>query len=291
MELLTVAAGELLARLMGGSGAPIGSEPGDIAADDPALLELRECGLVTVSGRRAVPVAPTSMLANLLAYKQRELMDSHRRLLADYERLMSQEVTWTSTRLEFLTCEADILAALGALQAEASGEYRAIDLLPSQPVQRPQVPHRLIYTKNLLSGNGLVLLDGWQYRVMEDLPLRMALSDATALIMLSSAGQAAVVRVPAVTTALRHYFDLLWRQAAPLDGGEGQLTKTQRLILGMLLSGLGDDAIARSLGVSSRSVRRQVAALELLAGVSSRFALGAAAVRRGWIDPGGDAVR
>jgi DNA-binding CsgD family transcriptional regulator len=277
---------------MGVAGAPIGSGPGDVCPDDPALLELRECGLVIISGRRAVPVAATSMLANLLAYKQRELMESHRRLLADFERLTGQEVTGASTDTEVLTRETDILAVLGALQAEASGEYRAVDLLPPAPVPSPPSPHRLIYTTNLLSGRGLVIVDGWQYRMMSDLPLRMALSDRTALIMPSPAAQAAVVRVPAVITALQHYFDLLWRQATPLDGTESQpLTKTQRLILGMLLSGLGDEAIARSLNVSSRSVRRQVAALELLAGVSSRFALGAAAVRLGWVDAGGDAVR
>jgi DNA-binding CsgD family transcriptional regulator len=221
-------------------------------------------------------------------------MDNHRELLADYERLMGQSVSPASARMEVLTCQTEVQAALRALQTEVSCEYCAIDLLPLVAVASPQTPHRQIYTKNLLTSSGLVSLAGWQYRLISELPLRLALSDGVALVMLSPAGQetAAVVRVPTVITALQHYFDLLWCQATPLDSAEGkQLTRMQRLIVGMLLSGLGDDAIARSLGVSARSVRRQVASLEQLAGVSSRFALGAAAVRLGWLDTGGDAGR
>jgi DNA-binding CsgD family transcriptional regulator len=294
MELLSVAAGDLLARLMASAGAPIGDEPGQVHPDDPALLELCECGLAAVSGRRAVPIAPATALTNLLARRQRALMDSHRELLTDYERLIGQSVSPASGQLELLTCETDVLAALRGLQAEVSCEYCAIDLLPLVAVARPKSPHRQIYTKNLLSSSGLVFLAGWQYKLIGELPLRMALCDGAALVMLSPSGHetAAMIRMPTLITALRHYFDLLWCQATALDGEEGkQLTRIQRLIVGMLLSGLGDEAIARSLGVSTRSVRRHVASLELLAGVSSRFALGAAAVRLGWVDPRGDAVR
>jgi DNA-binding CsgD family transcriptional regulator len=288
MELLSAAAGNLLARLTAGGGVPVGTGPGAVRPGDPALRELREYGLVVVSGRRAMPVAPTSRLANLLAGKQQQLMDSNRRLIEDYERLMSLGMTRAPGQVEILACAADIPAALDTLRAEATGEYRAIDLLPPAPEARPRTPHRLIYTENLLSERGVGGLDGWQCRMTGDLPLRLAISDRAALIVLPANDSATVLRLPAVIAALRHYFDLLWCQAVPLDGAESrQLTKAQRLILSMLLSGMGDEAIARCLTVSSRSVRRQVASLELLAGVSSRFALGAAAVALGWVDPGG----
>ncbi|GIH05572.1 hypothetical protein Rhe02_36390 [Rhizocola hellebori] len=294
MELLSAAAGDLLARLMASVGAPVGYGPGEVCLNDPALQELCQYGLAAVFGQRAMPIAPATALTNLLARRQQALMDSHRELLADYERLIGQSVSPASAQLEVLTCETEVLAALRGLQAQSSCDYCAVDLLPLVAVTRPRAPHRQIYTKNLLSSSGLVFLAGWQYKLIGELPLRMALCDGVAVVMLSPAGyeMAAVIRVPTVITALRHYFDLLWRQATPLDGEEGrQLTRTQRLIVGMLLSGLGDETIARSLGVSTRSVRRHVASLELLAGVSSRFALGAASVRLGWLDGRGDVVR
>lgn len=290
MELLTAAAGDLLARLMAGGGAPVGGGPGAIGADDPALRELCQHGLVCVSGRRAVPVAPQSRLTTLLAGKQQQLMDSHRRLIQDYERLTSLTLRQAADPGDILAGETDLPAALDTLRAEATGECCAIDLLPPMPAARP--PHRLICTRDLLSERGLGVPDGWHYRITGELPVRLVLADRIVLILMSPNSCPTLVRQPAVIASLRHYFELLWAQATPLDGTESRpLTKAQRIILSLLLSGMGDEAIARSLNVSSRSVRRQVAALELLAGVSSRFALGAAAVTLGWVDSAGACVR
>ncbi|MDQ1687374.1 MAG: hypothetical protein QOK42_349 [Frankiaceae bacterium] len=44
-----------------------------------------------------------------------------------------------------------------------------------------------------------------------------------------------------------------------------------------------DEAIARQLGVSLRTVQRAVQTISLALGVTSRFQLGAEACRRGWI--------
>ena len=56
-----------------------------------------------------------------------------------------------------------------------------------------------------------------------------------------------------------------------------------RLILELLDAGLKDEAIARQLGVSLRTVQRAVRLVSLTLGVQSRFQLGAEATRRGWI--------
>jgi DNA-binding NarL/FixJ family response regulator len=50
-----------------------------------------------------------------------------------------------------------------------------------------------------------------------------------------------------------------------------------------MVLGLADDAIASRLGVSTGTVRRHITAMSTRLGVSSRFALGAAAHRRRWI--------
>ena len=50
-----------------------------------------------------------------------------------------------------------------------------------------------------------------------------------------------------------------------------------------MAEGFLDDAIARRAGLSVTTVRRYVAAIMKRLGVSSRFAAGAAAQRKGWI--------
>jgi DNA-binding NarL/FixJ family response regulator len=51
-----------------------------------------------------------------------------------------------------------------------------------------------------------------------------------------------------------------------------------------MAEGLADDAIAHRAGVSLVTVRRDIKKIMTRLGVTSRFAAGAAARRRGWID-------
>jgi len=55
------------------------------------------------------------------------------------------------------------------------------------------------------------------------------------------------------------------------------------MLLRQLSRGAKDEQIARSLGVSLRTVRRRMADLFEELGVESRFQAGVEAVRRGWI--------
>jgi DNA-binding NarL/FixJ family response regulator len=50
-----------------------------------------------------------------------------------------------------------------------------------------------------------------------------------------------------------------------------------------MAEGLNDDAIARRAELSTTTVRRHIAAILTRLNVTSRFAAGAAAQRRGWI--------
>jgi DNA-binding NarL/FixJ family response regulator len=51
----------------------------------------------------------------------------------------------------------------------------------------------------------------------------------------------------------------------------------------LLTAGVKDQAIARQLGVSLRTIRRRLANLMREAGAVSRFQLGMLAGRRGWV--------
>jgi DNA-binding NarL/FixJ family response regulator len=99
---------------------------------------------------------------------------------------------------------------------------------------------------------------------------------------------ALVVQAPVIIAALREYFELLWERATPLKASRpaalgDRLTATQQAVLEMMAEGLHDDAIARRAGISTTTVRRHITAIMNRLGVSSRFAAGAAAHRRGWI--------
>jgi DNA-binding NarL/FixJ family response regulator len=121
--------------------------------------------------------------------------------------------------------------------------------------------------------------------------MKMKLADTNiAMLPLTPNGTAAalVIRAPVILTALREYFELLWERATPLKPDRqpppgDRLPTGQQKILELMAQGHNDDAIARRLDISVVTVRRQITAIMRRLGVSSRFAAGAAAQRRGWI--------
>lgn len=96
----------------------------------------------------------------------------------------------------------------------------------------------------------------------------------------------AIIRDPLVVRLYTAYFDLAWTSAVPaaaLAGGPGS---TDPPLVELLELGLKDEAIARHLGVSLRTVRRRVAELMALNGVDTRFQLGSALARQHREGPG-----
>ncbi len=97
-------------------------------------------------------------------------------------------------------------------------------------------------------------------------------------------GRNLVVRTPVLVLAMREMFELLWSRAVPVPpaGGEG-VADERALILALLAAGAKDEAIARHLRLSLRTVRRRVAALMDQMGASTRFQAGIEAARRGLV--------
>jgi DNA-binding NarL/FixJ family response regulator len=87
-------------------------------------------------------------------------------------------------------------------------------------------------------------------------------------------------------------FDRVWRDGLPLvlgsDGvvegatGDG-LPELDARILGLLLAGLTDQAVANQLGLSMRTVQRRVRALMDLVATQTWLQHGFQAARRGWL--------
>jgi len=132
---------------------------------------------------------------------------------------------------------------------------------------------------------------GEQARLLPGVPMKMKLADyTTAMLPLTPAGTAGalIIRAPVIISALREYFELLWDRATPLKpergaASTGRLTPAQQAVLELMAQGLADAVIARRAGVSVTTVRRHITAIMARLGVSSRFAAGAAAQRKGWI--------
>jgi DNA-binding CsgD family transcriptional regulator len=132
---------------------------------------------------------------------------------------------------------------------------------------------------------------GEQARLLPRVPMKMKLADqATALLPLTPSGTAGalLIRAPVIVAALREYFEMLWDRATPLKpqrtaAPADRPTSAQLAVLALMAEGLHDDAIARRAGMSKTTVRRHIAAIMTRLNVTSRFAAGAAAQRRGWI--------
>lgn len=131
---------------------------------------------------------------------------------------------------------------------------------------------------------------GEDARVHGAVPLKLAIADrCEALLPLAGDGvvdSALVIRAPTVVSALVQLFELLWAQAWPLavwDGAtaHGPDAHVDRELLGMLATGMKDEAIARDLGISVRTLGRRIGRLLDALGARTRFQAGLQASRTG----------
>lgn len=130
---------------------------------------------------------------------------------------------------------------------------------------------------------------GEQIRILPDLPTRMFIIGTTHAVLPEPLGFAdeprSLIRQRGLVEALTLLFELMWERASPvpeLDRGAAR-PDLRRLLLMQLAEGAKDEQIARTLGISLRTVRRRISDLLIELGVDSRFQAGVEAVRRGWI--------
>lgn len=152
---------------------------------------------------------------------------------------------------------------------------------------------RAIYPARALEEAPEVLVSrarsGEQIRVVPEVHTRMAVIGTSRAMLPDPPGvsndRRLVIRQRGLVEMLVAYFDALWDSAAAvphLDAGDAR-PDLRRLLLTQLAAGSKDEQIARTLGMSLRTVRRRIHALMIDLGVDTRFAAGVEAVRRGWI--------
>jgi DNA-binding CsgD family transcriptional regulator len=131
---------------------------------------------------------------------------------------------------------------------------------------------------------------GAQVRVAEAVPLMMMVIDAAIAVVPNRGPEGPgdlVVQSTLIAGRLMEAFEYSWLAAGDYPEASSpspQLTPLDSRILRMLASGAKDEAIARSLGCSERTVRRHIAATLEVLGASSRFSAGARAARLGLLD-------
>ena len=166
------------------------------------------------------------------------------------------------------------------------------------------VRYRTIYEREMLLEPGALgdveqgIHAGEQARVLDRLPVRLAIVDGTTavcpLVPDRDSGElsAAVIGRSQLLDALVALFESHWLMATPLrseadatpDGGDGyRPDDDEARLLSLFVAGVPDKSIASQLGVSRRTVQRRLADLMALAGVDTRPGLAFQVALRGWI--------
>jgi DNA-binding CsgD family transcriptional regulator len=132
-----------------------------------------------------------------------------------------------------------------------------------------------------------------RFRLLDGVPFKLALFDRkTALVPADPDDPEAgslVVRAPALVMALAALFESLWARAVPVelaialprDDPDAVADARTRDILDLMAAGLTDDAIARTLGVSRRTVQKHISDLADALGARTRFQIALLAADKG----------
>lgn len=160
---------------------------------------------------------------------------------------------------------------------------------------------RGVYQRSVLDDPGHVehlrrhQLHGEESRVVPELPLKLVIADRSVALLPLTMGDGgdhqtwALVHPSELLDGLLGLFDLLWHRAVPLqvattgDSGKEDISAADLQLLGLMLAGLQDQAIARQMDITPRTVARRVARLMTLSEADTRFQLGWRAVQKGWL--------
>ncbi|MFF4731737.1 LuxR C-terminal-related transcriptional regulator [Streptomyces mirabilis] len=141
---------------------------------------------------------------------------------------------------------------------------------------------------------------GGEFRLSSRLPVKLVLFDRTAALLplhddRPSAGSLEV-RSPALIDALAALFEAIWKHAVPVSlesrqdwPAPRQTRETTRIdertqaILDLMATGMKDDAIARVLNISRRTVQKHVSEAGTALGARTRFQIALRAAERGWL--------
>ncbi|MER5641796.1 LuxR C-terminal-related transcriptional regulator [Kitasatospora sp. NPDC002227] len=135
---------------------------------------------------------------------------------------------------------------------------------------------------------------GVEVRLSPVVPLNMILSDRRFALLPIDPERlqtgALLARGPALVRSYLALYEYCWHTSAVFGRSEEQrrgghrLTEQQHAAIRMLGAGMKDERIARSLGISLRTLSRVLAEVMQELGTTSRFEAGVRAAKLGWLD-------
>lgn len=282
---------------------------------DDLLVELEPLvrrQLLSVVDNAVVPEPPEFALRRVLARESRRLADTAQALDLVESQLpvyASQHhdpdrADWKAMALDVVP-SGQVLDAMTTLVASTTGEMLfmrpdqwylpvglAMDEVVTTEVARGR-RSRTLYPFNLLDRRhesvDQRIRAGELVRLLPEVPTRLAVFGDEAVALPDQWGKPMgailVIRQAPVVAACRTLFDQMWARAATVPGSEGDepLLPMRKRLLDLMARGAKDEQIARTLGLSLRTVRRRVAELLAELGVDTRFQAGIEAARRGWL--------
>ncbi len=309
---------ELLAgycRLVGfGEISP--SEADELLGGADVTQALKDRGMVRrwSNPDRIAPSAPDMVLHAALMDLQHGLIENFQTLISGHRRLeetrraTSHAASVPEQLVQVVTDRAEITELSYSLIHLARHDWMTLEnLLQEAPIDEDscvaplpafegKVRCRSIYEARMAAhpAGARILARaveaGEEARLFPQISMKFKLADeSAALLPLTPTGMggALIIKAPAVVSALREYFELLWEKSALVGDTESEnalgLSDVQRQVLQLLASGLQDEVIANRLKLSVHTVRRHITVMREMLGVESRFGMGAAAARRGWV--------
>lgn len=231
--------------------------------------------------------------AEVLAEQYNELLTS--RTSGDVEVLRGRANA--SRRIEELGTKARD-SFWGLIPAHVDDIVAPAEESPDIPLLERGIKMRSIYLQSMtVSKAGLEFASymhklGGEVRATPTLAMRLLIIDQEIAIMplnpeVESAG-AVIHRSPSVLALAIALFDSYWSRATELFAPEDRednapLTPHEAEVLRLLAGGAKDEQVARLLGISLRTARRITANLSERLDATSRFELGVAAAKRGWV--------
>lgn len=286
----------------------VGRPLSDVRRELDQLSELR---LVRVADDLARPAPPDLALGRLVGEEQERLhAEEHaltqvRAAISQYvlDHESGQDRAWDPVLVDaidvddlIVTMETLVLNSRGVLRFMRPDQWNLPSGMRMDAIVLDALgagrPSRTLYPEVVRDGvpEGVQsrVAAGEEVRVLPHVPLRLAVFGTEAAILPEhfdhTEGRRLVVRHHALVRALVHLFDLHWDRGVVLPGlGATATDDSTRQLLVMLADGAKDEQMARALGLSLRTVRRRVAALQSQLGAGSRFQAGVEAVRRGWV--------
>lgn len=282
------------------------------AERDEALLSLvRRLLVMPVDGQTYATVDPEVALTDRLSDAERQAR--HVRELVETLAARHRRKHRAGLTPEALV---EVVADIGAAKQyvvrtcrDARSEIMAMERPPYlEPQTAPNplemealqhgITHRVLYEQSAIDMPGRAheimqgVAFGEQARVVPSLPMRMIVVDRRIAFLPARRGALIVdpllvVHPGALLDAALAAFEHIWDKAIPLDAaGRASpvgLSEDDRMLLDLLAAGLTDDAIARQVGVSPRTVQRRVSDLTGRLGARTRFQAGLQASRLSWL--------